>query len=316
MKTAVIYYFSGTGNTLKIAKTYASEFEKYGVRCDLYDIGEGGAPEKPPRMFDYVGIAYPIHAFNAPYVVHDFVKNLPETENKNYFILKTSGEPLSLNNVSSGRLVSRLTRKGYVLTNEYHYVMPYNMIFRHTDEMASKMFKTAKALCALDIRDILCGQKHYLDGVPFGGAISAVFRIEHPAMKLNGKFFRVSDKCTGCNACVNNCPVHNITRENGKFKFGSKCIMCTKCSFSCPVDAFHIGMLDNWRVNGKYEFENPRLGQPCKKPDFCKEAYNEYFSLAERRIAAANNTAAQKAACENETEIFETQEDLATQGAV
>ncbi len=240
-----------------------------------------------PAEYDYVGFAYPIHAFNAPYLVYEFVRKLPIVQNKNVFVVKTSGEPLALNNASSLHLADKLKRKGYFLTNEYHYVMPYNIIFRHTDLQAQKMWNTAKLLVPIDVNDILKGNKNLPKQPFFGRFVSWLLRIEHRAMRVNGKFFKVSNDCTKCMQCVKNCPTKNITynKETGKFQFSDNCAMCARCAFQCPQNAVRIGILDGWRVNGKYNFEYPDETQVCKKPDFCKKAYQRYFEEAEKRIA-------------------------------
>ena len=31
--------------------------------------------------------------------------------------------------------------------------------------------------------------------------------------------------------------------------------MCMRCSFYCPKDAINIGLLNSWKVNGKYDLE-------------------------------------------------------------
>lgn len=286
---AIIYYFSGTGNTLKACNCYKTCLEKHGVQCSLFDI-TSNADVPSPANFNFVGFAYPIHAFNAPYVMYRFVRKLPQQTGKNYFIIKTSGEPLAINNVSSIHLCDKLKKRGFgKLTNEYHYVMPYNMIFRHTDFQAQKMWQTAQALISLDVSDVLNGKICLLKRPAFGRLFSWVLRIEHGAMKVNGKFFKVKKQCVKCMKCVNNCPVGNISydEKSGKFRFGNKCIMCTRCSFSCPKDAIKIGVLNGWRVNGTYNFENPNVTQVCKRPKYCKKAYERYFAAAEKRIEQA-----------------------------
>ena len=77
MKNAVIYVFSGTGNTLKIARAYADEFFSRGVSCKIHILEKDGILRfPPPQDFDLAGLAYPIHAFNAPYVVPRFAAAL------------------------------------------------------------------------------------------------------------------------------------------------------------------------------------------------------------------------------------------------
>ena len=286
-KKAIIYCFSGTGNTEKVSKEYKKIFDENGIETLLYSIGDNFDNMPSPKDYDYVGIAYPIHGFNAPYPIFDLIKLFPNfyNEKKKIFIIKTSGEPLTINNISSEPIMARLKHKGYILTNEYHYIMPYNIIFRHTDEFAARMWKTAKALCVIEANEILYGKENFLKKFPFGRLIAFLFRIEHPAMKVNGNLFKVKNICIHCNLCVNKCPVHNIyTNEKNDIKFKNKCVMCTSCAFRCPVDAINIGILNGWKVNGVYKFENPPLGIKTKNDNYCKKAYDRYFSNADKKI--------------------------------
>lgn len=288
MKNAIIYVFSGTGNTKKACDIYKSEFEKNGVETTLYTVKKGFENLPDPNNFDYVGFAYPIHGFNAPYIMLDLAKALPKANGtKQYFVVKTSGEPLKINNVSSIKFNDIMKRKGYVPFSEYHYVMPYNMIFRHTDEMAARMKNTLEQLASVEAREVICGVEHKLSKVPFGRFVAWVVRIEQPAMKVNGRFFKVDgNKCIKCGACAKNCPVGNIkTDGNGKFSFGGDCVMCTRCSFNCPTNAFDIGMLNGWKVNGRYSYKLPEKPEEDKHAWYCQKAYKRYFEDAQRKIA-------------------------------
>lgn len=288
---AIIYVFSGTGNTEKICGLYRDEFEKQGVETTVYKVRSDFENLPDPNLFDYVGFAYPVHAFNAPKIMLGLARALPEAveKGKKYFVLKSSGEPLRINNISSYKMRSVLKRKGYLQFAEYHYVMPYNMIFRHTDTMATKMWNTARALAPIEAREVLKGQPHLLKGVPFGHFAALIMRIEHPAMRVNGKMFKVDkDKCINCGACAKNCPVGNIVIKDGKFRFNGDCLMCTRCSFNCPTDAFDIALLNGWRINGRYNMNYDGEPQPNAHDWYCKKAYIRYFKNAEDKINGAN----------------------------
>lgn len=283
---AIIYYFTGTGNTLKVCEKFQQQLNTRGVQCQLCPMSLT-EPAPNPNAFDLVGFAYPVHGFNAPYVVYKFVRNLPKVVGKNFFLLYTSGEPVAMNHASTLHLTAKIKKRGFArLTNEYHYVMPYNMIFRHTDLQAQKMWQTAERLIPLDVDELLAGTPHRLRSPAFGRLVTWVLRIEHSAMKTNGKSFKVTKQCVKCMKCVKNCPVNNIAydEKKGKFKFGNKCVMCARCSFHCPKNAIKIGILNGWRVNGAYNFDNPDVNQTCKKPNYCKKSYKRYFEESEKRI--------------------------------
>ncbi len=268
-----IYYFSGTYNTLKVAQTLQERLSNLGAETTLADISRA-----PAYSFaDTLIIAYPVYGFNPPSIVINFVKDLPLDVAQAYLI-KTSGEPLKLNDASSQPLVKMLKKKGYKVMGEYHYVMPYNMIFKHTDEMATKMLKTAIVRIESDSLEILHGVFKPIS-MPF---ISQVMRticsVEHVGMRLNGKLYKVdTTKCIRCNLCHNGCPTKNISVKNGSFKFGGNCLGCARCAFHCPTDAITTGLLNFLKVNGKYNFN----ADDCKAiiPKYCKKSYERYFSV-------------------------------------
>lgn len=273
MEKVRIYYFSGTGNTEKVAKRLAESLAERKIATVLEKIdGEFHYPEED----ETIGIAYPVHAFSAPENVIKFAEGLPEKGKEvPVFFIKTSGEPLSLNDASSAKTAKILKRKGYKIIDEYHYVMPYNMLYKHTESMATKMWFTAKRMIERDVESLIAGKERKLKG---DSAISVIFRnVEQPFMKFNGKRFKVDgEKCIGCNMCVNRCPQKNIKIENGKFIFGDNCIGCVRCSFNCPTDAIKIGIINFWKVNGKYSYgdEEPEVAE-CK---YLKRAYRSYFA--------------------------------------
>ena len=275
MQNIIIYYFSGTGNTKKITELFAEAFGARGAKVTLRDIVSCEAPSV--EGYDGVGIAYPVHGFNTPEIVTDFAKKLPCGDGKALFAIKTSGEPLRLNDASSLELSRIAISKGYRFTGERHYVMPYNMVFRHSDAMAAKMLATAKERIPEDARAILNGSLPPLDCPLRARIMTVLCKIERPGMRLNGRLYRVDkDKCIGCMKCVRGCPVGNIKFEDGKFRFGGNCIGCARCAFGCPANAITTGLLNPIKVNGAYNFnadpDEAAIGA------YCRKSYEKYFA--------------------------------------
>ena len=296
----LIVYFSGTGNTRKVAEKYASCFTELGNQSETVSVDGLLDGKTLPDEFliklknaDLIGFGYPVHAFNAPAPMLKLAKLLPkQAVAKRVFVFNTSGEPLRLNNISSIKFTRMLKYRKYTVFSEYHYCMPYNIIFRHTDEMAYRMWTTCEQLIPLDVKQIVEGTPHLLKRVACGGFIAWVMRCEHWGVRLNGKRYKVKKECVHCQKCVNVCPTHNITvRKNGKLKFGSNCLMCMRCAQLCPKDAIKTGWFNKWKVNGAYTFEKPETEQEQKYNKMLTEAYDKYFAECEQRINEHKNDA-------------------------
>ncbi len=286
-KRAVIYVFSGTGNTKKAAELFADRFRERGVETEIYRIKAQPENIPQPDDYDYMGIAYPIHAFNAPEPVLTLAKALPEAHGRKYFIVKTAGEPVRLNDASSNKLRDIMSRKGYGLAGEYRYAMPYNMIFRHSGETVGKMWRALKGLAPINADEVLDGDGRIPAPVRMSKPVTALFRVEHKFAGVNGRIFKAdADKCVGCGLCEKICPANNIKTDGGKVVFGGDCVLCGGCYFSCPKNAISIGLLNAWKVNGAYDFEGADASDKEKHSKYCKKAYERYFADAEEKIVA------------------------------
>ena len=280
-----IHCFSGTGNTLKCAKALESSLIAQGADVNFHQIADGS---ETAVEHDLV-ICYPVYGFNMPRIMKSFCRNVPD--GANIWFLKTSGEPLRLNDNSSFEMIRILKKKNCVIKGEFHYIMPYNMVFRHTDETASLMWKTAQERIPEAAKMIAEGEETPIRPPFSAKAVSTLCRIEHWFYPKNGRLFRVDKKkCVHCMKCVNNCPTNNISFSDGKLHFGKSCIGCVRCSFRCPTEAIHIGLIDFMRVNGPYDF--------TRDPDkafigrYCRKAYQRYFSSDKENDFAGKNAAA------------------------
>lgn len=297
----ILYVFSGTGNTLAVAELYKKYFESKTDAngnentVDIYKISQKSGNPPPSEGYDIVGIGYPIHAFSAPEPAIKFCKNIPEDKNKRVFIFKTSGEGLHLNDCSSQKCIKILKKKGFDVIMEQHTVMPYNMIYRHKDEMAKQMWIYAHALTDLNCREILAGKRKKVKQPFFKTFYCPPIRwIEQHFAHLHGTAFKVDKKkCINCGKCANVCPQNNITFKDGKYKFGHNCVLCMGCSFGCPKDAVRVGVFKFWKVNGSYRLNQLKADDSLPfpyVPDHAKgiyRLYKKYYREADKKLAAA-----------------------------
>ena len=289
MKIAILY-FSGTGNTELVCKRWSEEAHKHNIECDLIKYEDIKGEFIDVSSYDKVGFAYPIHAFNAPRVFWKTctkVAKLPEK--KPAFVIMVSGEYMNLNHSSDYKVRRILKRRNLIIESEYHYLMPYNMIFRHTEKRAYEMFKAMNALTELDAKEYLVDNKpHKLKKHLSIHFFIWLIRVEQLYAPFYGKMLHINKKkCIKCMKCVNSCPLNNIEYKDGKFKFHWHCTLCARCSFNCPTNAFSCGFLQFWKVNGKYKFAEPEIEEVDKHKRYCKKSYARYYKEAAERLASA-----------------------------
>lgn len=291
MMRTLIYYFSGSGNTMRIARLFAQELDApvREIRLPFPDVTDLSS-------YDLVGIGYPVHAFNPPSPVVSFVKALPSSPKTRFFLFKTSGEDLHLNESSSRRLIAIMRRQGNIVTNEFHYLMPYDIMYRHSDAMAKQMYVTARGLVPLDARvlkdRVIAPPRYHF----FQGWHVPLFRILTPFSRTHGTAFSVDqDKCLHCSSCLKNCPMNNITEENGTYVFHHDCCLCMRCTVNCPQDAIRPGIFNrHWKIGKGYDLDRLLADDSVVIPThdygsrFLAKSYERYFAKAQERIAKSH----------------------------
>lgn len=291
MRKAIIYVFSATGNTALIANLYKQNLTSYETTIHKIRMENGiFVPYPAPEDYDLVGIAYPIHAFNAPKVVYDFCRMLPKVDALKTFIAKSSGEGLSLNDYSSQKIIRLLERRGYVFCSERHYVMPHNIIFRHSPRLVKIEYTYARAYAKASCKEICAGKVDKVHKNFFAQWFLPILRIEWLYARLQGPLMRVDKKkCIHCNKCVNNCPLGNIKVARGAYKFGTNCAFCAACFFGCPKNAITIGILNGVKLNGSYNVEKTASDKSINVSGVLeslkgiqRKSFTQYFSRVDK----------------------------------
>ena len=277
---AILYLFTGTGNTRLCGKYLAEHLKEQGIETDVFEYIAGQNYVPNPNDYDLVGFGYPIHAFNVPEAFTKFIKKLPKVDNKKYFIFKVSGEPFAPNNSSSHHIYRILKRKGYNLIMEKHFLMPYNIMFKYNDEIQKQMYLYLDPLTNVMAIRLAKGEEDKIKYNPIHTVWSFLLRIEWIAPKVNALFLHNKKKiCTKCMLCVNQCPTKALhVNKKGKIRTTTKCALCMRCSLNCPVAALHMGIFQPWIVTGGFHYK--QLAKDDSNPGTYVNANTKgYFKL-------------------------------------
>ena len=249
----MIFYFSGTGNSLDVAQQMAeycndsivsiADEMKNGKEVYEYSLDEGEA----------VGIVYPVYAWAPPLMVTDFISKLSiPNANKHYFYsIATCGDNIGN---TMDVLNKALVESNLHLDSGFSVIMPNNYILMgdvDSKEEASKRLKNAHEQIQ-SISKIIRNRKSKVFQIRKGPVPFIFTSIINPLFNkfaMETKHFYAEDTCTACRLCEEICPTKNII-VNGKPDWGHDCTQCLACLHRCPEKAIQYGK--KTKARGRY----------------------------------------------------------------
>lgn len=254
---AVIFYLSGSGNSLYAAQQIAEKLEE----CRLETIGS--YLRKPyPVEEEAVGIVCPVYCFALPPVVAQFLEKLQAKPNYCFGVVTIGG--------NQGRALKQMSEalnaKGVTLNYAQTVIMPDNF-FGIPDEKRKEQLKAAEPTIAKFAEEIAQGKadvaavKEAMLWKLFGTSASWWYlknRLNFEKMTVD------ATKCVGCGICADICQMKNITLVDGKPAFGNSCANCLGCVHWCPQSAISAGKLT---VDNTRRYVNPNINLEMMKGD-------------------------------------------------
>lgn len=250
MKT-IIYYFTGTGNSLAAAKKIAALLGD----CELVPIAslQDTAGKITPAA-DRVGIVCPVYDAGLPLIVAEFAGKLDLSRSGYTFAVVTLGRiGISALHQLNGIFTKTPGRK---LDAAFAVPMPGNFppVGRiATREKQDRILASATNRLEEIVRIIDAG----IIVPPAISPVSALMKfITYGSFSKNGhtldREFSVSDACTSCGTCVKVCPVNNIMLVKDRPSWLHHCELCCACLHFCPVEAIQLSMLQGTKGRGRY----------------------------------------------------------------
>jgi flavodoxin/ferredoxin len=257
-----IYYFSGTGNSLAIARDIA---EKMGG--DLISIPSVMDKKSITTDADVIGIVFPVYylgTVNIPLVVQRFVMKLDGISTKYIFAVCTfgggAGSTLAI-------LDEMIKARGGRLASGFGVQMPQNA-FRKPFENKTKLYSNWKEKKLDFICEHVKAKDGWFDtdGLFIGLVVAIIERMmkvgflnrsslrsmkktarlqEDSDLKLDevihfmDRSYSTDENCTGCGTCSKVCQVRNIEIVDNKPVWQHHCENCLACIKWCPQSAIH-----------------------------------------------------------------------------
>ncbi len=263
MNKTEIYYFSGTGNSLVVARDIAGK-----MNGNLISIPSTMDKDRITTDADIIGIVFPLYYLgivDIPLVVQRFVGKLDEINSKYIFAVCTygggSGSTLTI-------LDEMIQTRGGRLAAKFGVQMPQNA-FKKPFENKTKLYNNWKQKKLPFIYEHVKAKEEGrfdVDGLFIGLVVNIIekmmkidflkslalksvkntarvsedsnFRMEE-LIPLMDRSYQTDENCTGCGTCSNICQAFNIKMVDNKPVWKHHCENCLACIKWCPQHAIH-----------------------------------------------------------------------------
>ena len=231
----MIFYFTGTGNSLFAARRLLSENEEL---INIADVVRDGKYEYKITQREAVGLVFPVYFYTVPDIIQEFVSKLKLEGAEYVYAVITCGGGIS----QAGAVLKKLLAKRNI---ELNYVTPLlmpdnSMLFYQippTEEGGERLKLAEEKI--VQIKELIDSRT---DGkIGNSTVLSDTVGLGYRLCNKTAKFY-ADDKCISCGKCASICPRNVIVMENGKPKWvKEQCSKCSACINRCPKQAIQYG---------------------------------------------------------------------------
>jgi len=240
-----LYYFTGTGNGLHIAKSIQSKLELLNQEVALIPINSMDLTSRISSSAERVGIIYPTYAMSAPSIVKEFAKQMRVSSGSYLFLYAHSGGGGAKGSLYAINRI--LTDNGVKISGTFETTFPSNStMMAYTDEKLDKVLNEAEVSIKNHVEVIVNkGQNEVAKTTMIKNTSATLTEKLAGAFEnmLQFKIISADDSCVGCNTCEKVCPVENIEMKSGRPTFKKNCEMCMACINQCPKQSLAFGKM-------------------------------------------------------------------------
>ncbi|MFW9896289.1 MAG: EFR1 family ferrodoxin [Candidatus Thorarchaeota archaeon] len=239
MKTN-IYYFSGTGNSLTIARSICKKLED----CELIPIVKEMEKKNLKSTTEKVGFIFPLYYAGLPKIVYDFVEKIDLSESNYFFtVIASAGGTIKFSFQQLEKILNSKAQKlhlGFIIAMPTNYIIAYET---HSEEQQKMRFEYASKQVEV-ISEMIKNGEENIDKEILEKDFTRADRFNtkfRERVNESDKSFYVDNNCNSCGMCEEICPTNNIIMIEGKPKWQHKCQQCLACINYCPERSIQFG---------------------------------------------------------------------------
>lgn len=237
----MIFYFTGTGNSLYAATKIAKELNDNLI--SIADAINNKKFEYEIKENERVGFVFPTYFFGVPTIVEDFLKKVHFNNiNSAYFyFVMTCGSKIYGADYHLKHILRKTSIKIdalFELKMTDNYILLYKVVDVETQKLD---LVNASINLEIMMNTIFHNQKHIYHSSLFD-KILTIFGQPIYRYGRSTKKFATTNRCTGCGKCAMNCPSKAIEIINKKpVWIKNKCSQCLGCINRCPTASIQYG---------------------------------------------------------------------------
>lgn len=254
----MIFYFSGTGNSLQVAKNIGNNNGEKLISIAREMNSKKGCFEYTLGEKEAIGFVFPVYAWAPPRMVLQFIDKLKFNNYKDNYVFSVAVCGDNIGNTMKV-LNKALNNKGMELHSGFSIRMPNNYIITwdvdSKDVEKEKLQKAEETLKGINqvIKEKRRGVFELEKG-PIPGVLTSVINPLFNKFAMDTRKFYATNKCTSCGICERVCNSNTI-KVNEKPEWGDKCTQCFACIHLCPVNAIQYGK----GTEKKGRYKNPNV---------------------------------------------------------
>ncbi len=254
----VIFFFSGTGNSLRVARIIAQKIGNVNL------IPMKAQPLKIDlSTAETVGFVCPVYEWDIPKPVKNFIENLNIPTNAYIYAVVTY---VAIHGRCFETVNKILRQKGMRLLygRAIKSVGSECIAYEPFPSPKRKVPKTDKVARKVGLEISNRKIRRFPKMSPVARMLYKP--LMQPFINVQHEFdkgFYTNDKCISCHLCQRICSLNNITFDNNRPVWNNKCIGCNACVVYCPTKAIQYNTPQAYR-----ELNNiitRRLGLPDKR---------------------------------------------------